>query len=727
MASGNRGFGRRGGRGTATARGLLWAGAALGSLLAGGCGTVAVAQPSPADLAPVLQAVVDMAVSQGSFQGVSVGVDFGNDARWLGAGGYRDIARTQPLSPIDQFRIGSHSKTFTGTAILQLLDQGRVGLNDTLTRWVPELNVPNGNIITIHNLLTMTSGLPDYLVAKSIRNPAITVLVEWSNFTSPTHDYADAAYTPQQLVEAVVNDTSLAYSPIGQMRYSNTNFVLLGIIAQKASAASLSVENQVNGGIAAPLGMVNTLFPTGRDFTAAYAENAQFVMSGAAFGVPDDTSYNVTRADPRVPWAAGAVISNPADELTWVRQLVLNDRNLLTPQTQLQRMEAPAGGSVAYIPARYGMALYYMPSVGTGTELVGHSGQIGGYTSSIFYSPSLNVGFAVNFSGLQANASSWFPLYGADPLYGQEIREGGSLTSVPILWTLERNLRIAMQAQGSCSAIGPIAGGSLGDPYPLCSGDSARTQPLPLTRAALTVQPSNRTIGNYVITSDTTMDSVQVPRPSVAFFGSRMAGFDLRGGSSLTLQPGSITEMTGTDSAAVSVNGAGNQVTVQGEIRAYGTGTVAVRVGGDGGEPQAGDPQIGQGAVPAGGSGGGNPPIGQGAGVTGGSIGQGAAPGGGTGGSQIVIAPGATVQGDVVIVGSGNTVRIDGTLVGNLVLQPGSSARLSGGGTITGTLTGGGTLTADSETGALKVGPRLALRAARKEGPGRPTRIIGVP
>lgn len=725
MASGSEGFGRRDGRGKSAARGLLLAGAALGSILAGGCATIAVAQPSPqdkpsksqayspADLAPVLQAVVDMAVSQGSFQGVSVGVDFGNGARWLGAGGYRDIARTQPLSPADQFRIGSHSKTFTGTAILQLLDQGRVGLDDTLTRWVPELNVPNGNVITVRNLLTMTSGLRDYLAAKSMRNPAITVLAEWSNFTSKTQDYADAAYTPQQLVEAVVNDTSLKPYAIGEMHYSNTNFVLLGIIAQKASAASLSIENQVNGGIAGPLGLSRTLFPTGRDFTNPYAENAQFVMFGAPFGVPDDTSYNVTRADPRVPWAAGAVISNPADELTWVRQLVLNDRNLLAPQTQLQRMEAPPGGSVAYIPARYGMAVYYMPSVGTGTELVGHSGQIGGYTSSIFYSPSLNVGFAVNFSGLQANASSWFPLYGADPLYGQEIREGGSLTSVPILWTLERNLRIAMQAQGSCSAIGPVAGGSFGDPYPVCSGDSARTQPLPLTRAALAVQPSNRTIGTYVITSETTMDSVQVPRPSVAFFGSRMAGFDLRGGSSLTLQPGSITEMTGTESAAVSVNGTGNQVTVQGEIRAYGTGTVAVKVGGGG--PQAGDPQIGQGAVPAGGSGGNNPPIG-----------QGAAPGGG-GGNQIVIASGATVQGDLVIVGSGHTVRIDGTLTGNLVLQPGSSTRLSGTGTVTGTLTGGGALTADSDPGALKVGPRLALRAAPKEGPRRPTRIIGVP
>ncbi len=696
--------------GRSRGHGLARAGVALGALLAAGCAGTVAAQAPPggrtvdaAALAPVLRAVVDMAGSQGTFQGVSVGVDFGDGSPpWFGAAGHRDIARTQPLSPQDQFRIGSHSKTFTGTVILQLLDQGKLGLDDTLTRWVPELKVPNSDAITIRHLLTMTSGLPDYLAAKSMRDPSITVLREWSNFTSPIHNYADANYTPRQLVEVVVNDTSLSYGPVGQMHYSNTNFALLGIIADKAGYAPGApcpcIAETVTGTIIAPLGLKNTSFPVNRDFSSpAYAESAQFVMSGAAFGVPDNTSYDVTRADPQVPWAAGAVISNPMDELTWVRQLVLNDHNLLAPATQLQRLEAKPGGSVAYIPARYGMALYYMPSVGTGTDLIGHSGMIGGYTSSIFYSPTLNVGFAVNFSGLQANAASWFPLYGAEAAYGQDIREGGSLTSVPILWTLERNLRIAIQAQGSCSALGPTAGGSIGaPPAPVCTGDSVRTQPLPMVNATLAVQPSQRWIENYVIVSPETLGTDLVPRPSLAFFGNQMPGLRLEGGSALTLQPNSIVEMTGVGSTAVALTGSGNQVTVAGEIRAYGAGTTAI--GETGGETgQTGSSSIGQGAAPAG------------------------------SGNRIVLLPGGRAQGDVVMAGIGNAVHIDGTIVGNLVLQPGSSTLVTGGGTITGTIIGGGALAAGSDLSSLKVGNRPTARLARREGPGRPTRIIGVP
>ncbi|WP_158280105.1 serine hydrolase [Azospirillum sp. TSH100] len=610
----------------------------------------------PTQLSRVLQSVVDMTASQGTFQGVSVGVGFGNGQTWLGAGGYRDAARTQPLSPNDQFRVGSHSKTFTGTAVLQLVDQGVINLNDTLAKWAPELKIPNSDQISIRNLLSMTSGIPDYLNAQSLHQANATVLQEWSNFSSPNGPYATANYTPSQLVQAVVQTPNQTYGTIGQMSYSNTNFAILGLIAERASCQTAggcrSIETLVNDGIIKRLGLTNTVFPTNNLFTASYAENAQYVMNTASvYGGSNNTSYNVTFADPKVPWAAGAIISTAPDELVWLRQLATDAQGLLSPATQLQRLYAPIPGSIGGIPGRYGLAIYYMPSVGTGTELIGHSGEIGGYTTSIFYSPTLDVAFAVDFSGGQANAASWYPLYGATNLYGSAITSQGNFNSVAILWALERNLRIAMEAQGSCTGFGTaslIAGGSA-----TCTGDSVRTAPITVDNGALTVAPSNRTIGNYVLTSDSTMTYAEVARPSISFFGSQMAGIDLTGGSTLTLQPGSIIEMTGVSSDAIRMSGSGNAVTVQGSILAYGANTVAIR--------------------------------------------------GGDAADRVTIASTASVQGDVALGGGANELRVDGTITGNVPMA-GSATRLEGTGVITGSVGGGGVVAPGPGIGMLTVG-----------------------
>ncbi|MBP2227691.1 CubicO group peptidase (beta-lactamase class C family)/uncharacterized protein with beta-barrel porin domain [Azospirillum agricola] len=627
---------------TGILRDLLLAGVALCPLVLGAAEGRAASREQ---LGPVLQAVIDMTVSQGSsLQGVGVGVSYGNGEIWLGAGGYRDIARTQPLQPTDQFRIGSHSKTFTGTAVLQLVDQGAIRLDDTLERWLPNTGIPNSGAITVRNLLNMTSGIPDYLMAASLRYPNMSVLAEWSRFALGP-PYATADYTPEQLIQAVVQTPGQTYGAVGQMKYSNTNFALLGMIAQKASCATAggcrSIETLVNSGVIQRLGMGSTLFPVDGNFTGVPVQNLQTVMpSDVMPGMPAG-SYNVTNANPKVPWAAGSILSTPLDELTWIRQLALNNQNLLSQQTQIERLTSTVPGNVAYIPVQYGLAIYHMPSTGTGTQLVGHSGQIGGYVSSIFYDPLLDVAFSINMTGYATDAAPWYPLYGGSA-YADAL-QGGNFNTVPILWALDRNLQIAMQAQGNCTGWG----GDVTAAPATCAGDSVRTAALDVS-GSLTVQPSGRGITNAVITNITDpipqVAFVTVPRPSIAFFGSGMAGINLNPGASLILQPGSIIEMTGVNSAAVLLGGY-NTVTASGTVNAYGAGSSAFGLLGSG--------------------------------------------------STLSIGPSANVLGDVRLGrGTTNTVIVDGVVAGNIDMTN-TNTRLQGSGLITGTVGGGGRVAPD--------------------------------
>ncbi|MGI6247464.1 MAG: serine hydrolase [Pseudochelatococcus sp.] len=707
---------------------------ALGSAAAAAVtGTALAADVS--QVGPVLQGFLDATASQGTLQGVAIGVDLpGGEGSWFGGGGYRDIARTEPLGADLQFRIGSASKTFTGTAVLQQVDQGLIGLGDSIDKWVPDLNVPGGDRITVENLLSMTSGIPDYLGAESIHSPGNTILQEWANFHGPAGSHGNADYTPEQLVGAVVDSLGASFGPVGEMFYSNTNFALLGIIAQRASCLGASgcrtIDEMVNG-IAASMGLADTVFPASSAFTAPYAETAQVVIGDASYyGVPPGSSFDMTFLDPRVPWAAGAVLSTPADELKWVRQLATNSDGLLSAQTQAERVGVAEPGEVSGVPVFYGLALYAMPGVGSGTYLTGHSGLIGGDTASLFYNPALDVAYAVNFLGYQANALPWFPLYGASDALGRYVyagREGGNYSSVMILWALDRNVTLALTAQGSCSyGAGPQGAG--GDRT--CAGDSVRTTPIAVTDGTLTIAPSHLTMGNYYIDPVTGAVSLaQVARPSLAMFGSHSAAVALQGGASLVLPQGATAELWGTNSATVSMTGADNAAHIGGTLLTYGVDSVAVRIMGDrnrvnvlptGAVVGASAPAIAM-------SGRDN------AAVIGGSVttyGHGIeriAIAGEGGGNRVEVEPTGYVGGDIALAGDGNRVRVDGIVSGHVPMA-GGDAVLSGEGVITGVVGGGGTVAPGNGIGTLTVGGYAGrdTRLMIETGPGGASDLLAV-
>ncbi|HQS45039.1 MAG: hypothetical protein B7Y12_11395 [Rhizobiales bacterium 24-66-13] len=544
-----------------------------------------------AQLAPVLQGFLDSVYSQNNIEGISIAVSWnGGSKSWVGTAGYADVQHTRPITADTQFRIGSASKTITGTVVMRLADQGLINLDAPINTYVAGLNIPNGNVITVRNVMSMTSGLPEYLISPSLHVPGQTILQEWANFNSPNGPYGSANYTPEQLIQAVVqsiNAGTQTPGAVGQMAYANTNFVLLGIIAQ--SVTGTAMEKLAQDLVFTPMGMKDSAFPYTDQFTTAnYAGSNQYLVTQAPYTVPAGSVYNMSFVDPQVPWAAGAMLSTPSDELKWVREIATNDNGLLSASMQEQRTDFIYPGSVGSIPSYYGLALYQMPSFGTGGELIGHSGLIAGYTSSLFYNTATDFAYAINFLGYQSNAAYWFPFFGAQDWFAPYGYQIGDYTSVPLVWALDRNVVLATTTQGSCSfGASPT---KVSATSTVCTGDNVRTSSLDVKGQTLTLGPSGSTIGSWYVDPTIyyqnqanptgSVSAITVPRPSLAVFGSNISGVALQGDATLNLTSGAILELWGDNSAAISMAGSNNKANIGGTINTYGGDSYAVLVNG---------------------------------------------------------------------------------------------------------------------------------------------------
>jgi D-alanyl-D-alanine carboxypeptidase len=249
-------------------------------------------------------------------------------------------------------RIGSETKTFTGTAVLQLVDEGKVGLDDPIRKYIP--GVPNGNAITIRELGDMRSGLVSYTANEA-----------WDKilFSDPRRPW-----TPQELLSYSFSQPPL-FPPNGTFNYSNTNFVLLGLLVEKVSGEKLGTYFERH--ILRPLHMDNTVFPSNAAFPRPHADG---------YTVQDQagTVANTTNWDPSWGWAAGAMISDLHDLAIWAKSVATG--SLLTPATQRQRERFIPAPDLA--PARYGFALFDVKG------WIGHNGSLPGYESLTIHSPS---------------------------------------------------------------------------------------------------------------------------------------------------------------------------------------------------------------------------------------------------------------------------------------------------------------------------------------------------
>ncbi|MET9800148.1 serine hydrolase domain-containing protein [Streptomyces sp. NPDC006368] len=302
-------------------------------------------------------------VEKGGLPGVAAKVQNGK-GRWFGETGHADTATGRERSPGDHFRGASITKTFIATVLLQLEAEGRLSLDDTVETWLPGLvqgNGYDGSEITLRQLLNHTSGIANYTDDRAFRHNA-------AGPGFPEHRYD--THTPEELVAI-----ALRYPPQPDPErvplYSNTNFVIAGMVIERATGRSY--EQEVTRRIIKPLRLRGTSFPgtaprMPKPHPVAYSRLHQ--------DAPDATIHDATEQNMTWLGAAGDIISTSGDLNRFHRALM---RGELLPSTQMKAMldEVPAGDGLGY-----GLGVEFA-ELSCGVKVVGKGGRTNGSMSAM--------------------------------------------------------------------------------------------------------------------------------------------------------------------------------------------------------------------------------------------------------------------------------------------------------------------------------------------------------
>ncbi|MFY9490701.1 MAG: serine hydrolase domain-containing protein [Mycobacterium sp.] len=306
-------------------------------------------EPTPDD---TLDTAITGAMDTAEIPGAIVGV-WSPEREYVRAFGIADTTTGTPMKTDFFHRIGSVTKTFTATAVLQLAGDGRFGLDDPIGRYVD--GVPGGESITVRQLAGMRSGLADYTRS--------------DGFQAAVAANPRADFTPRQLL-----DWAFALPPVSppdaQVEYCNTNYILLGLLVEQVTGASFG--DYLSEAILAPLGMAHTSFPTGTQFPEPHARGYTEPVDGT--GPPVDASG----WSAGLTWAAGAMISTLEDMRIWLP--VLASGSLLKPELQAERLHTrPEPGT----PTDFGYGLGVFRVGGW----IGHNGSVPGYQTVAVHLP----------------------------------------------------------------------------------------------------------------------------------------------------------------------------------------------------------------------------------------------------------------------------------------------------------------------------------------------------
>ncbi|MFJ7201363.1 MULTISPECIES: serine hydrolase domain-containing protein [unclassified Streptomyces] len=334
----------------ATAACLLMTGAIPATAAAPATGSSATAAATPAD---ILQAGAQQGVADG-YPGVIGMIRQGDTSQYVHAG-VGNRATKVPADPKAQFRIGSNTKAFISTVLLQLEGEKRLSLDDTVAKWLQGAVAANGYDgarITIRQLLNHTSGLPDYLSSLQINGP-------YYLNTNPRE-----VLPPQTLVDIGLGLRAPTSAPGEKFGYSNTNYVLAGMVIKAVTGSEPAAEVQRR--IIEPLGLHDTSFPTADP--ALYGNYLHGYVLRAIL-IDDATVSNV-----QVSGSAGAIVSTMDDLATFSRALLTG--KLLEP-AQLAEMKTTVPVTA---DAGYGLGIEHV-KLPCGKWVWGHNGAVLGYFS----------------------------------------------------------------------------------------------------------------------------------------------------------------------------------------------------------------------------------------------------------------------------------------------------------------------------------------------------------
>jgi D-alanyl-D-alanine carboxypeptidase len=316
---------------------------ALGGL-ALACAALAGASPPPK---PELQRHADRLVATSGLPGVVTLVEQ-DGRRTVVAAGLADVARRRAMRATDRFWIGSVTKAFVATVVMQLVAERRLGLDDTVDELLPD-RVREGGRIRLRHLLGHTSGIPEYMSV----DPWVTAVRRNPRVVIPAH----------RLVSSAAG-LPLDFEPGSRASYSNTNYLVLAEILERVTGRPLA--RLIRERVVVPLGLRSTSFVRGRRAVGGDRVRG-YDVSGLR---PVDVSLHRLGG----PWADGGLVSNARDLAVFVGAL-LRGKLVPPPLVDLMRTKTKVPGSHGE-----GLGLYELPSP-CGRWYYGHAGGTPGYVT----------------------------------------------------------------------------------------------------------------------------------------------------------------------------------------------------------------------------------------------------------------------------------------------------------------------------------------------------------
>lgn len=476
-------------------------------------------------------------------------------------------ARTLSGEGVDsaaQFRIGSQSKTFTGTVILKMIDSGYFTLTDTLGALQQKYNVDLGlsalpagaESITVEQLLSMSSRIPNYMAGTRAGSTS-TLWDEWiaANYQSLTPAITHAELAALGFAAGYPQNPSAPF----QGSYSNTNAVILSLIGEAAYAAETGTAKTFAE-------ILNELVFTPAGLTGTY-----LAMDSSSSGIApgSESGQGITDMDPAIPWTSGAVVSTLEDQLKWIEILKTNilpdgskllSDELFAARTDLENSTLISMGG---LPLFYGYNIFTLDFTSSGVPLtvIGHGGSIAGYSSFSAWYQQLGLGLVVNVPSLST------------------IDKHGVFTSTPseaLMMDLARGLERLYRSDGTLTGLSAVSAGENGGYFsfaPITTNAAAST--------TFTVNPSGRDTsymdlaflalgGNPIIT---TTD----PTLTYSTTNTGTSAVTLTPGVTGTVASGARAEALGEQTSVFLIN-AGASLDLAGEVAAYGDTSSAIVV-----------------------------------------------------------------------------------------------------------------------------------------------------
>ncbi len=454
------------------------------------------------------------------------------------------------IGPTDLVRIGSQSKTFAGTVVLRLVESGAFSLDDTLGEVVARHGVDLGaalpagaDSITIAQLLNMSSGIPNYLGQPvTVAGTTKTLWEQWKD-----QNYGPVPGIDHKALAALgLGGYPAAFAPGFTGAYSNTNAIILSLIAEKVTGKPFeTLIDELTTGV----GLTGTRLPT----ESSPAGLLPGMESGSA----------ITNMDATIPWTSGSIVSTVEDQLYWLRALTQNktksDGELLTPEMFAKRFDLANSSTfiMGGLPVQYGYNVLTidMNPFGVPLTLVGHGGSIAGYSSFSAWCEELNFGIVTN-----AAVGSGIDTFGN---YTNIASETLLMNAMKALERTNRGDHLAGVSPGTLSY--GAAGGYYFTSGQTLTGDTtiaasgAQTVFLDLENPATILMTIDPTLTGYLSGNSTT------PKTHIA-----------TGSNTLTLAPGARVEGYGAYATLVDVNAAGGKLVNNGELAFYGPNSTAV-------------------------------------------------------------------------------------------------------------------------------------------------------